>query len=801
MQQQKTVQQQNARQTLLADFRVVDFTTGIAGPYCTKMLVDAGADVVKIEGGPDGDPFRRRRGIDVDESADDALFQYLAAGKRSIRGTLRDEHVLAFVAGADLVVESGELTVEDIELIRTSTPGVDVLSITPFGRTGPWADLSATDFTLQALAGSMAIRGPEGREPLQAGGRLGEWIAGSFAAATALGLRLGARSRGRGGEWADLSMLESMCIAMALYHPVTATLSGAPGRRTPRTVEIPSIEHCLDGYVGFCTITAQMFQDFLIMIDQAELLADDSIVDVRRRQERYAEFQSTIESWTSTMPVDAIDEIASAMRIPVSPIGTPETVTENPHFADRGVFVENPAGFVQPRRPYLVDSVVPGAVGRAPRLGEHDGAQPWAPRVQPERPLDESDTAPLAGVRILDLTAFWAGPAATQVLAGMGAEVIKVESVQRPDGMRFTSTRSPGEAAWWEAGGVYQGANAGKLGVTLDLSRPEGVDVLLEMVRHADVVIENFSPRVLDNFGLTWDRLREANPAVVFVRMPAFGLSGPWRDRTGFAQTMEQATGLSWMTGYRDGSPMVLKGPCDPVAGLHAVVATLSALEYARGEGRGCFIEVPMVESALNVAAEMVVEYSAYGNSLSRDGNRSPVAAPQGVYRCAGGSDDWLALAATDDVHWDAIAAVLELPDTVLDPDFATADGRRRHHDRLDELLTEFCAVRDADELAAELTAQGVPAARVVDPSRILDNPQVRSRGFAEKVDHPVFGPLEIPGLPVVFAARPGPAFTSAAPMLGQHNDEVLAALAGLDASHLGDLYDSNVIGERPLHL
>ncbi|WP_458683016.1 CaiB/BaiF CoA-transferase family protein [Prescottella equi] len=799
MQQPKTVQQQNAPQSLLADFRVVDFTTGIAGPYCTKMLVDAGADVVKIESDPAGDSLRRRnrdRG-----QTDGALFQYLAAGKRSIRGTVRDEHVRAFVAGADLVVESGELTIDDIELIRSTTPGVDILSITPFGRTGPWAGLPANDFTLQALAGSLAIRGPEGREPLQAGGRLGEWIAGSYAAATALGLRVGTRRRGRGGEWADLSMLESMCIAMALYHPVTATLSGAPGRRTARTVEIPSVERCLDGYIGFCTITAQMFQDFLIMIDRAELLADDSIVDVRRRQDRYADFRAMIESWTSTMPADAIDEIAGAMRIPVSPIGTPETVTENPHFAERGVFVENPAGFVQPRRPYLVDSVVPGAVGRAPRVGEHDGTQPWTPRVQPDRPLGDADAAPLAGIRILDLTAFWAGPAATQVLAGMGAEVIKIESVQRPDGMRFTSTRSPGEAAWWEAGGVYQGANAGKLGVTLDLSRPEGVDVLLEMVRHADVVIENFSPRVLDNFGLTWDRLRETNPAVVFVRMPAFGLSGPWRDRTGFAQTMEQATGLSWMTGYRDGSPMVLKGPCDPVAGLHAVVATLSALEYARAEGRGCFVEVPMVESALNVAAEMVIEYSANGKSLSRDGNRGPDSAPQGVYRCAGGADDWLALAVHDDAQWTAIAAVLDLPDSVLDPDFDTADGRRRRHDRLDELLTEFCAGRDVDELAAALTARGVPAARVVDPSRILENPQARYRGFAEKVDHPVFGPLEIPGLPVVFAARHEPAFTTAAPMLGQHNDEVLTALAGLGSAYLEDLRDSNVIGERPLHL
>ncbi|MCL2532743.1 MAG: CoA transferase [Nocardiaceae bacterium] len=797
MQQQNSMQPE---QPLLHDFRVVDFSTGIAGAYCTKMLVDAGADVVKVEAGPDGDPLRRWR-IGGDTGSDDgALFRYLAAGKRSIRGVPTDARVLDFVAGADLVVESGELSVADIESIRSRLPGVDILSITPFGRSGPWADLPSSDFTLQALAGSLAIRGPEGRDPLQAGGRLGEWIAGSFAAATALGLRVGAVSRGRGGEWADLSMLESMCIAMALYHPVTATLAGEPGRRTLRTVEIPSIERCLDGHVGFCTITAQMFQDFLIMIDRADLLADDSIVDVRRRQERYDEFRSVIESWTTTMPVEAIDEIAGAMRIPVSPLGTPETVTQNPHFVDRGVFVDNPAGFVQPRRPYLVDGAPPAAVRAAPRLGEHDDAEPWAPRVSPTGPLDPSDAAPLAGVRVLDLTAFWAGPAATQLLAGMGAEVIKVESVQRPDGMRFTSTRTPAEPSWWEAGGVYQGANAGKLGVTVDLSRPEGIDVLLEMVRNVDIVIENFSPRVLDNFGLTWERIHEVNPTAVFVRMPAFGLSGPWRDRTGFAQTMEQATGLSWMTGYRDGSPMVLKGPCDPVAGLHAVVATLSALEFARTRGRGCFVEVPMVESALNVAAEMVIEHSAYGNALSRDGNRGPDAAPQGVYRCAG-DENWLAVAVTGDDQWDATCDVLGLPDAVRGPEFATAEGRRRHHDRLDELLAEFCALRDADDLEAALIARGVPTARVVDPSRILDNEQVRARGFAEKLDHPVLGTFEIPGLPVVFASRPGPAFTRPAPTLGQHNAEVLAALAGIDSARLAELSDADVIGDCPLHL
>ena len=235
---------------------------------------------------------------------------------------------------------------------------------------------------------------------------------------------------------------------------------------------------------------------------------------------------------------------------------------------------------------------------------------------------------------MIDLTGFWAGPAGTQVLAAFGADVIKVESTQRPDGMRFTSTRPPSVDGWWEWGAVFQGANAGKRGITLDLNRPEGREALLALVAQADVLIENYSPRVLDNFGITWELLQGVNRRLTLVRMPAFGLDGPWRDRTGFAQTMEQATGLAWMTGYPDAAPMVLKGPCDPTAGLHAVVATLAALEKADELGRGVFVEVPMVETALNIAAEVVIEYDAYGAELVRAGNRGPVAAPQNLYRC-----------------------------------------------------------------------------------------------------------------------------------------------------------------------
>ena len=778
--------------SLLRDFRVLEVTTGIAGPYATKLLVDAGADVVKVET-PAGDDYRRWSASGVDlGGADGAMFAYLNAGKRSVIGAVGDAYVGELLAGADLLVEGG-LDDRALAAIRADFPALDVVSISSFGRTGPWRHRPCTEFTLQATAGSTGGRGFPDRAPVHAGGRLGEWIAGSYAGAAALVLRTSARRRGTRGHHLDMSMLECMSIAMALYAPLTASLSGAAP--PARTVEIPSVERSADGWVGLCTITGQMFQDFLLMIDRADLLDDQTIIDPKLRQGRYSEFQKIIEEWTTTLPTAAIEEIAAAMRIPVSPLGTPETVAANKHFAARGVFVDNPAGFVQPRRPYLVDGEPGGDPQAAPTLGADTGRVDWPPRAQDAR----ADGAPLAGVRVIDLTGFWAGPAATQVLAAFGADVIKVESTQRPDGMRFTSTRPPSVDGWWEWGAVFQGANAGKRGITLDLNRAEGRDVLLALVTQADVLIENFSPRVLDNFALTWDAVQGVNPKATMVRMPAFGLDGPWRDRTGFAQTMEQATGLAWMTGYPDAAPMVLKGPCDPVAGLHAVVATLAALERADTLGRGVFVEVPMVETALNIAAEVVIENSAYGAELVREGNRGPIAAPQNLYRCAGPGDDaWLALAIATDQQWQVLRRTLGDPDWATAPDLADAAGRRRAHDEIDERLAAHCAGRDATALAELLVAEGIPAAHVASPTQAFDNPQFAARGFVEMVEHPALGALSIPGLPFRLAGRTRPWFSRPAPVLGQHNDEVLREVARLAPQRIAELRRLGVIGERP---
>ena len=783
---------------LLCDFRVLDFTTGIAGPYGTKLLVDAGADVVKVEL-PLGDELRRWTASGADlGNKDSAMFAYLNAGKRSIFGDASDSDVRKLLAGADLLVED-RLSDAALESIRSDFPALNVLSISAFGRSGPWRARPWTEFTLQALAGSTGGRGFSDRAPVHAGGRLGEWIAGSYAGAAALVLHTAASRHGKRGHHLDMSMLECMCIAMSLYAPLTASLSGKPP--TGRTVEIPSVERSADGWVGFCTITGQMFQDFLLMIDRADLLDDQTIIDPKLRQDRYGEFQKIIEEWTTALPTAEIVDIASAMRIPVSPLGTPSTVTTNEHFEARGVFVANPSGgFVQPRRPYLVDGDAGEGPRPAPRLGADTGNIRWSPRHQQNGQRPEGK--PLAGLRVVDLTGFWAGPAGTQVLAAFGADVIKVESIQRPDGMRFTSTRPPNVDDWWEWGAVFQGANAGKRAITLDLTRSEGREALLALVPQADVLIENYSPRVLDNFGITWELLQRASPRLTLVRMPAFGLDGPWRDRTGFAQTMEQATGLAWMTGYPAAAPMVLKGPCDPVAGLHAVVATLAALEKARGLGRGVFVEVPMVETALNVGAELVIEYAAYGSELERAGNRGPVAAPQNLYRCASPGDDaWLALAIATDEQWQALRRVLSDPEWASAPELADAAGRRRAHDDIDERLAAFCTSRDAVQLAEELVRADVPAAYVVPPAHAFDNPQFTARGFAEKIDHSILGMRQIPGMPFRLAGRREPWFSRPAPTLGQHNDEVLHDVAHLVPEQIAELRRLGIIGERPQNL
>jgi crotonobetainyl-CoA:carnitine CoA-transferase CaiB-like acyl-CoA transferase len=282
------------------------------------------------------------------------------------------------------------------------------------------------------------------------------------------------------------------------------------------------------------------------------------------------------------------------------------------------------------------------------------------------------------------------------------------------------------------------------------------------------------------------------------VRMPAFGLDGPWRDRTGFAQTMECLTGLAWLTGFADGPPVLVRGACDPLAGMHAVFATLLALMERDQSGGGRLVETAMVESVLNAAAEQVAEYGASGRLLSRQGNRGPVAAPQGVYRCAG-EDQWVALAVTSDDQWRSLATVLGHPAWLDTGAWQHVEGRRREHDRMDEEIARWTTGRSAGDAVDLLIGAGVPAAVVAAPRDISANPQLRSRRLFEMEHHAVTGQHEIPTLPFRYS-RVGNWLHSPSPTLGQHNDEVLGEI-GLDADARDRLRQHHIVGEHPTGL
>lgn len=771
-----------------AGWRVLELSNGIAVSYCGKMFTDAGADVVKVEPSQ-GDSMRRWSA----GGPPGALFGYLAAGKKSVSAGRQD--AVALLAGADVVLTdlTDGWTLDDIT--AHTGPSAVVVAVTPFGTTGPYVDdqVAANEFILQALCGSIAGRGWPGDEPVQAGGRLGEWLAGTFAAAVAAATARHA-ARGGCGEVVDVSTYEAMVIAMGGLSTMSASVLGADSLLYQRSLELPSIVPTADGTVGFCTITAQQFQDFLVMIDRADLVDDAELASFAGRVERRDEFLGMVTRWTQARTTQEIVDLAVAFRIPVAPIATPAALPNVDHFVRRGVFVESELGVLQPRVPYRSESMTSRRPGLAPQLGADNGRIHWPPRPhRPEGPA--AGELPLSDIRVTDLTAFWAGPVATQLLGSLGADVIKVEGVRRPDGMRFSAGRPPDWDQWWEWGPVFLCSNNNKRGISLELGTDAGRTIALELIAASDLVIENFSPRVMANFGLEWDAVTAANPRAVMVRMPAFGLDGPWRDRVGFAQTMEQATGMAWMTGHADGPPVIPRGVCDPIAGLHAVLAAVAALVIRDRDGTGMLVESTMVEAALNVAAEMLVEYSRNGIELRRNGNRGPGATPQGAYPCRG-DDEWVALAAMCDAARVSLARLLDRPE--LGPDAAVWEERV---DEVDKLISDWTTRHSVAEAVAALRTGGVAAAHVTAPAALLSDPQLLARGFWETVDHPVAGSFLCTGMPFTFVGKPRRWIRRVPPLYGQHTDEVLTGILGRSRRDLLELRAAGVTGARPAGL
>lgn len=404
---------------------------------------------------------------------------------------------------------------------------------------------------------------------------------------------------------------------------------------------------------------------------------------------------------------------------------------------------------------------------------------------------------PLEGVRILDLSMFMAGPMATCIAADLGAEVIKVESVQRIDGWRGTAW-APGVDRPYERAPSFNWINRNKYDITLNLNDWRGIAIIKKLVPLCDALVENYTPRVMENFGLTYDVLSALNPRLVMLSMPGYGLTGPWRDYTSFAWPTEQMAGLTYLTGYPDGPPMFTASTGgDPLSGIMGAVALLMALHYQRRTGKGQHIDLSQTEACTNFVGDAIMEYTMNGRSPTRKGNKHAWMAPHGIYPCLG-EDRWLAIAVASDEQWQCLCEIMGQPQLASDQRFADLPSRYRHQDELNSLLAAWTSQHEARELMIQLQAAGIMAAPVMNGKDLLEDPHLQARGFFLEQDREVVGRKHYPGLPIKFAGFEA-LNRSPAPLLGEHNRHVLTTLLGMSEDELEELERADVIGTVPI--
>ena len=409
---------------------------------------------------------------------------------------------------------------------------------------------------------------------------------------------------------------------------------------------------------------------------------------------------------------------------------------------------------------------------------------------------------PLAGVRVVEMGQLIAVPHAAKMLADMGAQVIRMESHARLEGYRASAfyDNDPG-SAYWNRGANFYEQNRNKLGLTLDLSKDGGLDTLRELIATSDVFIENFTPRVMRNFGLEYDDLRALRPDIIFVSSTGYGFTGPWSSFGAIGPTTEAASGLCHSTGYEGGPPELAEMPyTDYTAAEHTVFAIAAALAHRARTGSGQFVDVSQAQAASATAPETLMDYTANGRITRRIGNRHPHMAPHGLYPCEG-ADAWIAIAVSRDEEWEALCGVLGAGE-LSDERFADADSRWRHRAELDDALSALTLGWKHRELAGKLQDAGVPAGAVLNNANLLFDPHLTSREFYEVYPHHPSAdmpPLPYSSRPWKFAGAPAVP-RRPAPLLGEHNRYVLEEVLGKSSGDVRAMEANGAIGSEPTH-
>jgi crotonobetainyl-CoA:carnitine CoA-transferase CaiB-like acyl-CoA transferase len=794
----------------LSELRIVEIGSGDTLGYCGKLFSDFGAEVIRIEP-PGGDPMRQHAPlVDTGDSRrESGYFAWLNTNKHSVTADLdrADDvaRVRALLAEADLLLDARPPShiansLLSHESLRREQPGLALTGISWFGEHGLYSHYEATDSVCRSLAGSVKLVGPlEGPPVLPRDGQVAVMagltafipsLAGLFDRAT------GARRFAVSAHEAMLHISEfdtGLALEVGFTRPRLAI--NRFGRGYP-VGTFPTQE----GWLGITVVTPAQWAAFCTMIGLPELETEPEFSDSLLRTTNSARLLGIFQPVLMQHSAQHWFERGIELRLPLAVVPDMATLLQQPYYRERGAFAPvqiGTASFDAPVLPQYLTRSRPLPNGRAPFAGEHDGVALPARRRIATRAATPDDALPLKGLRIVDLTMGWAGPSATRQMGDLGAEIIKVESCQYPDWFRGTDPRGAYhpertyEKIYW-----FQQMNRNKRGITLDLTNPRGMALLKQLLADADAVIDNYAADVLPRMGLSPESMLKINPRLIVVTMPAFGMTGPWSGVRAYGSTLEQACGLPSVTGREGDAPTMLHAALgDPFGGVSAAAALLLGFMQQKNTGEGQHIDLSAVEALLPLVAPSVIEQSVTGKSGPRIGNRHPRFVPNGCFPCLG-EDQWITIAVRSDAEWQALCEVIHRPDLAADAALATADGRRAEEDRIEVAIRHWTQTVRPDLAMVTLQAHGVPAGTARLPMDLAGDPHLLKVGHWQPVTSALMGPHLLPSV----AYREGDAtlpyaITRLAPTLGQHNDEVLRELLGLDSAEIEELRVAEIIG------
>ena len=828
---------------ILSGLRVLEWSEGVAGPYCTKLLADLGAEVIKIESPQGGDPARERGTFsnETDHPDEGGLFLLMNTNKKGITldpsNPVDRDLFFGLIKKMDCLIEDrppGEMQKMGLgpsELLKLQ-PGLVVTSITPFGQTGPYAHYKAYPLNTFHGGGSGYLLPLEDEHPKRTPIRLwrhcGETESGVTASLATLAAVLHAKVTGE-GQHIDISKIE------ALIHLERLELGQYPneGRllsRSERHYRLGGKFPCKDGYVVLLPVQENQWQGLMRLLGNPDWAGDEMCKDEFTRAENSDVLQAKLGEIIKLRSKEELYHEGQGYGVPISPMYNIAELVSSPQLNLRKFFVpmNHPklGSLLLPSLPFVFQNGKRDEYSPAPKLGEdNEGVfcgllgltEEEFAEVQKQQDVkkcnkdtkdvytipEESskpDTnsskndapGPLKGVRILDFTWAWAGPHGTHLLASMGAEIIKVESRKRPDHSRIRSIATGPSYNGINAAPWFNDINPNKLSLSLDLKNPEAIKIIKDLVRHCDIVTNNFRPGVMEKLGLSYEVLKEIKPDIIMASSSLNGTEGPERGYGGYAPNFSALGGLSYLTGRAGEPPSSIAGRSDLISGVYLAFAAVVALCYRQRIGEGLNMDVSSREVLAASVGEAFMEYAVTGSIPVQEGNIDEKLAPHNCYPCIG-QDSWISIAVGYDEEWKALCRSMGEPLWALEERFQTQEGRIRHREELDVHVGEWTKSQNRDNLIILLQEAGVAAFGSLSNKDLWEDPHIRSRNIWLSLKPHLMDERAMVGPPFHFSKTPA-RLDRPAPLMGEHNHYVLGEILGLSDEKIHELEKNGVL-------